>query len=164
MVQHLARQRRETPFSMRGWQARASLCNTLFLFRPRPRRKGGLAPRMDDPGVRHRTRRRNPAPDLHSSSPHCRRSDPGAGGHAFGCVVFGGVRFALLRGGGLDLPHPAERRSGNPRGESSLSNEGSRRSRGMGRAPSTNHNGWGTYNLRNPWSKVRAMTTVRERA
>jgi hypothetical protein len=34
----------------------------------------------------------------------------------------------------------------------------------MGRAPSTNHNGWGTYNLRNPWSKVRAMTTVRELA
>jgi hypothetical protein len=32
-VQHLARQRRKTPFSMRGWQARASLCNTLFMTR-----------------------------------------------------------------------------------------------------------------------------------
>lgn len=32
-MQHLARQRRKTPFSMRGWQARASLCNTLFMTR-----------------------------------------------------------------------------------------------------------------------------------
>jgi uncharacterized membrane protein len=49
-------------------------------------------------------------------------ADPtqGAGGHAFGCVVFSGVRRARLGGGSMDPPHPQASRTRSERSESRL--------------------------------------------
>ena len=77
---------------------------------PRPRRKGGHAPGVGDPGLRHSARHRHDAPYLRPRAADRGHSHRWAGRDACYRIVHGSVRRARLAGGGLDPRHPEEER------------------------------------------------------